>query len=206
MLHDTGFFEKSNTIFRLLNHTMKLYNDGSICAIQPITIKKMSELDDAIYYFSDRFAAGKVVVSYEAGSSHIKVFGHLTKIPSHDLAERWQVLPTVNPFRLQPDATYLLVGCLGGLGRSLTTWMIERGAKHFAFLSRSGTENPKAADLIASIEARQVTATVVRGDVTVKEDVEMAIEKLDKRYPIRGVVQAAMVLNVRQAGLTNLGV
>lgn len=107
-----------------------------------------------------------------------------------------QVLPTVKSFQLQPEATYLLVGCLGGLGRSLTTWMMERGAKHFAFLSRSGSDNPKAADLIASIESRQVTAKVIRGDVTSKADVESAIEKLNKRYPIRGVVQAAMVLDV----------
>lgn len=103
----------------------------------------------------------------------------------------------MNSIRLQPNATYLLVGCLGGLGRSLTTWMIERGAKHFTFLSRSGIDNPKAANLIASIEAQGVIATVIRGDVTVKEDVQMCIERLDKKYPIRGVVQAAMVLDVR---------
>ncbi|EKD17799.1 lovastatin nonaketide synthase [Drepanopeziza brunnea f. sp. 'multigermtubi' MB_m1] len=47
--------------------------------------------------------------------------------------------------RLDAKATYLMVGCLGGLGRSLTTRMMERGATSFAFISRSGADKPEAA-------------------------------------------------------------
>ncbi|CVK99497.1 uncharacterized protein FMAN_02337 [Fusarium mangiferae] len=39
--------------------------------------------------------------------------------------------------QLDGSATYLLVGGLGGLGRALSVWMVERGARNLVFLSRS---------------------------------------------------------------------
>lgn len=89
------------------------------------------------------------------------------------------------------------MGCLGGLGRSLATWMIENGAKNLIFLSRSGSDNPAAAALVHDIEAQGVKVTVVRGDVSSKTDVEKVKEGMNPELPIRGIVQAAMVLVVR---------
>lgn len=94
------------------------------------------------------------------------------------------------------DSSYLLVGCLGGLGRSLTTWMIENGARNLIFLSRSGIDSPAAATLVHDIEAQGVKATVIRGDASSKADVEKVKENMDPALPIRGIVQAAMVLVV----------
>ena len=36
-----------------------------------------------------------------------------------------------------PNASYLLTGGLGGLGKYVATWMVERGARRLIFLSRS---------------------------------------------------------------------
>ncbi|KAI0969040.1 hypothetical protein F4678DRAFT_440715, partial [Xylaria arbuscula] len=96
--------------------------------------------------------------------------------------------------RLLPDATYLLVGCLGGLGRSLTRWMMERGAKHFTFISRSGTDKPEAARLVADIELSGASTQVLRADASNEEDVARIVSSLQAERPIRGVVHAAMVL------------
>ena len=74
--------------------------------------------------------------------------------------------------------------------------MIERGAKHLAFMSRSGADSRSAAALIESIEARGVTATVIRGDVTAIADVKAAVKEAGTVHPVRGVVHAAMVLEV----------
>ncbi len=98
--------------------------------------------------------------------------------------------------KFSPDACYLLVGCLGGLGRSLTTWMTERGARHLAFISRSGSDKPEAAELVESLVANGVTADVFRGDASKLADVQKVVEAVSKTRPIRGVVHAAMVLNV----------
>ncbi|KAI0803477.1 hypothetical protein GGR55DRAFT_682621 [Xylaria sp. FL0064] len=96
--------------------------------------------------------------------------------------------------RLNSDATYLLVGCLGGLGRSLTRWMMERGARHFTFISRSGTDKPEAARLVADIEVSGASTQVVRADASNEEDIARIVSEIQAERPIRGVVHAAMVL------------
>ncbi|KAK3934856.1 thiolase-like protein [Diplogelasinospora grovesii] len=41
-------------------------------------------------------------------------------------------------------SVYLMAGCLGGLGSSLSRWMMARDARHFIFLGRSGCDKPSA--------------------------------------------------------------
>jgi len=78
--------------------------------------------------------------------------------------------------------------------------MVSRGARHFVFLSRSGTDKREAAELIDELHELSrskypgLSVQVVRGDVSVREDVRRAISHATK--PIKGVVQAAMVLKV----------
>ena len=74
--------------------------------------------------------------------------------------------------------------------------MVERGARRLAFISRSGTDNPSAALLVKSIQTKGVEVTVLRCDITLKADTELALAQIDPKYPIRGVVNAAMVLDV----------
>jgi KR domain len=74
--------------------------------------------------------------------------------------------------------------------------MIERGARHLTFMSRSGTDNPLAAALVASTRALSVATQVLRADITSKEQVMTAMRQVDARYPIRGVVNAAVALQV----------
>ncbi|KAI0169553.1 hypothetical protein GGR52DRAFT_592149 [Hypoxylon sp. FL1284] len=116
------------------------------------------------------------VVRYRQGQSRIKV------------VEKSQQL------HFSPDASYLLVGCLGGLGRSLTRWMMERGARHFAFISRTGADKPEAARLIKSINESGASTKVFRADATDEEAVRQIVAVLHAQRPIRGVVHGAMVL------------
>lgn len=74
--------------------------------------------------------------------------------------------------------------------------MIQRGAKHIAFMSRSGASKPLAASLVSRVEAQGVEVTILKSDVACRRDVEAIMEKIDRRYPIRGIVNAAMVLDV----------
>ncbi|KAI0104289.1 hypothetical protein GGR51DRAFT_522250 [Nemania sp. FL0031] len=101
---------------------------------------------------------------------------------------------TSKQLRLLPDATYLLVGCLGGLGRSLAKWMMECGAKHFAFISRSGIDKPEAARLVADIELLGASTQVLRADAADEYAVAAIVASLQAKRPVRGVVHAAMVL------------
>ncbi|KAI6635430.1 Type I Iterative PKS [Pyricularia oryzae] len=94
-----------------------------------------------------------------------------------------------------PDKSYLLVGCLGGLGRSMSRWMLSRGARKFTFLGRSGTDREPAARLVQDLELCGASVTVVRGDVVDASDVERAVAASAAAGPIGGVVQAAMGLD-----------
>ena len=91
-----------------------------------------------------------------------------------------------------PDKSYILIGCLGGLGRSLSKWMLSRGARHFTFLGRSATDKPVAKKVVQNLEEAGATVQVVRGDVSIKDDVVECVDISPK--PIGGVIQAAMGL------------
>ena len=76
---------------------------------------------------------------------------------------------------------------------------MEKGARRFAFLSRSGVDSKQAAILVDDLKATGAAVEVIRGDVSVESDVQRAVKMISTNHPIRGVVQAAMVLKVCQA-------
>lgn len=94
----------------------------------------------------------------------------------------------------RPDAAYVLVGCLGGLGRSLTTFMRERGCANFVFISRSGADKADAARVVADLEQSGAAVRVYRGDAASAAQVARILSEVRQSCPIRGVVHAAMVL------------
>ncbi|KAI1807193.1 KR domain-containing protein [Daldinia bambusicola] len=73
------------------------------------------------------------------------------------------------------EKVYLLVGCLGGLGRSLRRWMMARGTPHFVFLGRSGADEPSAKQLMSRLEEAGATVRIVRGNISTAADVTAAI-------------------------------
>jgi hypothetical protein len=74
--------------------------------------------------------------------------------------------------------------------------MMDRGAKHFAFISRSGADKPEAAQLIDSITKAGAIPQVFYGDASNVSDISRVIESVTKERQIKGVVHAAMVLEV----------
>lgn len=162
----------------LLPNIITMLKQGSIVAPGRVQHVNLAQLDQAISKYSDSFDAAKSIIRYEAAEEQI------------------QVLPTRIPLKFSPESTYLLVGCLGGLGRSLTSWMMASGARRFTFLSRSGTDSESAAQLVKDIETAGAIVQVVRGDATSLADVNRAVEGVSPEHPIKGVVHAAMVLRV----------
>jgi NAD(P)-dependent dehydrogenase (short-subunit alcohol dehydrogenase family) len=72
--------------------------------------------------------------------------------------------------------------------------MMQRGAKKFVFLGRSGAKKPAARQLVEDLEEAGASVTVVQGDVCSFEDTKKAVEAV--KGAIGGVIQAAMGLNV----------
>ncbi|KAF3765315.1 hypothetical protein M406DRAFT_67771 [Cryphonectria parasitica EP155] len=96
---------------------------------------------------------------------------------------------------LNKDASYLLVGGLGGLGRSLGAWMASHGARHLIFLSRSGAERPDAQEAVNALNAMGVHVAVYKCDVSNQASLEKTIQQCrDEMPPIKGVIHGGMVL------------
>ena len=73
---------------------------------------------------------------------------------------------------------------------------MEKGCKNFAFISRSGADKPEAAKVVELINDAGATAQVFRADATNDSDVAKVVSAISAVRPIRGVVHAAMVLQV----------
>ncbi|KAK4243208.1 hypothetical protein C7999DRAFT_36471 [Corynascus novoguineensis] len=176
---------RPNAMAGLLPSILEHFNIGAIGALGKPVPTSLSDLAAAVSTFSDAFGATKPVLALDTPCEAAPIIA-----PSRS---RNRQLPR---FKFKSDVTYLLVGCLGGLGRSLTRWMMASGARRFLFLSRSGTDAPSAAKLVDDLRAAGATVHVVRGDVANKPDVVRAVEQAPPTspHPIRGVVHAAMVL------------
>ena len=100
-----------------------------------------------------------------------------------------------HPMELRSDATYVLVGGLGGLGRGLAIYLADHGAKHLAFFSRTDDIQPAAQKALSQLKDRNVKAEIYVCDVSDPETLRKAIARIGKEMPpIKGVIQGAMVL------------
>lgn len=93
-----------------------------------------------------------------------------------------------------PNASYLLVGGLGGLGRTISVWMVERGARHLVFLSRNAGVADDDKEFICELEAAGCHVQCVRGSVASLADVQNAVTIC--KSPLKGVLQMSLCLKV----------
>lgn len=75
--------------------------------------------------------------------------------------------------------------------------MVDLGARHLAFMSRSGPSGVEASNLITELSSRGVHTEIICGSVTDRESVVEAVKKISVHRPLKGIVHAAMVEGVR---------
>ncbi|KAI1383543.1 putative polyketide synthase [Hypoxylon trugodes] len=97
-------------------------------------------------------------------------------------------------YTFESDATYLVAGGLGGLGRTITRWLVGHGARNLILLSRSGPRTQEAKDLIVELEESGVHIKAPRCDVSDQNAVKSVLANCSGMPPIRGCVQVSMVL------------
>ena len=110
------------------------------------------------------------------------------------------------PTKLTPDATYVVTGGAGALGRVVATYLAERGARHIALLGRSAVpprsrwttmaeDDPHFATVatIQAIERLGVRISTASVDVTDEDQVTAWLNHhvRDGGRPVRGIVHAA---------------
>ncbi|KAJ0164167.1 Lovastatin diketide synthase LovF [Colletotrichum tanaceti] len=168
---------------RIIRSVMDLHAAGTLHACRPLNVHTFGELEDAFRLLQQGKHTGKVVLAAHPED--------LVKVVPEPPA----------PTRLRPDATYLLPGGAGGLGRSIAKWMAApaQGAKNLVFLSRGGGGADAAAttrDLLSELAVAGVRATVLKCDVADEAQLVAALAELPRLgFPrVAGVIQAAMQL------------
>ena len=166
----------STDLKRLLVQCMDLFRKGLITPIEPSTLFETMQIEDAFRYMQKGQHIGKIVVRMAAQGCEIQSTARMRNLV------------------FNPDAAYLLVGGLGGLGQSISTWMVEKGAKHLIFISRSAGQSEKHRAFISELTSQGCSVQVFAGSVTNFQDVKNIVESTGQ--PIAGVFQMSMILKV----------
>jgi surfactin synthase thioesterase subunit/NAD(P)-dependent dehydrogenase (short-subunit alcohol dehydrogenase family)/acyl carrier protein len=97
--------------------------------------------------------------------------------------------------RIHDDATYLVTGGLGMLGRNIVKWLIGKGAKHLVLTGRNASAEA-AQQLKADAEKSGATIGVVAADLSCEKDVSRLMQTVINEFPpLKGVVHSAGVLD-----------
>jgi NADPH:quinone reductase-like Zn-dependent oxidoreductase/ubiquinone/menaquinone biosynthesis C-methylase UbiE len=96
----------------------------------------------------------------------------------------------------QADASYLVVGGLGGLGRAILRWMVDQGARNLVVPSRSGPSSQAAFKIVSELSSQGVSIITPRCNVSSSEELSALLQNCTHMAPIRGCINLAMVLQV----------
>ena len=127
------------------------------------------------------------------GGQHV---GKLVLVP-HD-GDKVKVVTRLAPMKLdRDDATYLISGGLGGIGRAIAEWMIGKEAKNVVLVSRNATLHRAAGSLQEAAQKTGCRLVIQDCDVSDSQSLQHLIQECSSLGlpPIRGVVNGAMVLN-----------
>ncbi len=121
--------------------------------------------------------------------------GHIGKVVLTPSAQPMVVVPPPR-FDARPDRTYVVTGGLDGFGLATARWLVARGARHVALLSRRGLATPGAADLAETFAASGAIAEIFACDVGDAAALETVLGRIRATMPpIGGVVHAAVAMD-----------
>lgn len=157
----------------------RLAADKIVRPVHPLTVLPMGDVTKAFRLLQAGKHSGKIVLS----------IGPQEAVP---------VLPRHPKVRLSANASYLLVGGVGGIGRSMANWMVEHGAKNLIIVSRSAGNTTKTGDFVDQIQHAGCRVKAISCDVSCPAELTEALQTCEQEHfpPVRGIVQGAMVLKV----------
>src|SRR6185312_6768003 len=102
---------------------------------------------------------------------------------------------SVRPPQIRADATYLVTGGLGMLGRSIAEWLISKGAKHLVLTGRKASADA-AGELFMAAESAGASIDVMASDTSREQDLRDLVQTISKKFPpLKGVVHSVGVLD-----------
>ncbi|KAJ6032737.1 Fum1p [Penicillium herquei] len=155
---------------RVRDECLEWYRQGEISPIRPVTIFPASDINLAFRHMQQGSHIGKVVV---------------------DMRELVKGTPSppssIDEIGFSSNGSYLLVGGMGGIGRTLSAWMVDNGARDLVYLSPSAGQSQDDRAFVRELEAQGCVVVTIAGSVINESDVTRAIQACSS--PIKGVVQ-----------------
>ncbi|KAJ6109586.1 hypothetical protein N7486_001821 [Penicillium sp. IBT 16267x] len=164
-------------LHRAMIEITQLVGENKLLPVHPLTSYSARDVSEAFRHLQTESHVGKVVLS----------IGSDVMVPTLQRS----LAPTFSP-----DASYLLVGGVGGIGCSIAHWMADQGAKNIIILSRSAGRSEQAAALANDLSQVGCQVKAVSCNVSSGSDLAGSLRQCqeDGLPPIRGVIQGAMVL------------
>ncbi|CAF0978426.1 unnamed protein product [Adineta steineri] len=184
-----------NICTAMLQEMIDLLIQGKLKAIEPTVVYEPSQVIDAFMRSNSGQAMGKAVVRLTNSNESLC----LNSVHYNDI---------MFPSTVCQQGTILISGGFGGLGLTMSRWMIEkRGVKRIILMSRrtlaelEQSSNPQYDDwlrLKQTINEYHAHVDVVQADVTNFDQVYDLIKKLSHTsYPVRGIIHSAVVAEDR---------
>jgi len=163
---------------RLSQTCLDLLGEGALPPL-PVTVFPYQDYAKALRLMTTGQHQGKLVLQAPRSPS----------VPEFPIAD-------ARPF-LDPDATYLVTGGLGGFGLRLLPYLVASGARHLTLMDRD-PERRRSVDWVRRSTtlpnmSEEVEIDIVSGDVAVEADVQRCIGQL--RKPLKGVFHLAGMLD-----------
>ncbi|KAH8429841.1 type I polyketide synthase [Aspergillus melleus] len=169
-----------------LESLASLISSGAVKGAAPPLAFPAAQLDQALQQFQKgQQNMGKVVLDLR---------------PKQTVTARVRNRPS---YTFDANATYVIAGGFGGLGRNVCRWMVSRGARNLMIFSRSGVRTQSSRQLIEELTASGASVQAPVCDITQAEDLQRVLAQYGPNMPrIRGCIQCTMVL--RDAIFTNM--
>lgn len=195
---------------RLFREMMALFEDGTLAPL-PYTTFDASQVVEAFRYMQQARQIGKVVVTQRSLAAPLSeaqsapAGSGTSGMTTGGLAAQSGELSQSGELHLDPAASYLVTGGLGGFGLRSAEWLAAQGARELVLLGRSGAASEEAQAGIERLEALGVRVHALACDVADEAALTAvfsrfvtsadASEAKDAIAPLKGIIHAAAVID-----------
>ncbi|PLN79543.1 hypothetical protein BDW42DRAFT_172734 [Aspergillus taichungensis] len=170
--------DRPQLVISALEEVFDLIEEGKLSVPQSAQVYEVGEIEKAFRQMQSGKNMGKAVIELR------------------DDDQVNAVIDTKPTYAFDPNATYVIAGGLGGLGRSIARWLVDRGARNLILLSRSGEKNPYARNFVAELREQGAIAVTPACDIADRASLAAVLYSCAKDMPsIKGCIQASMVVS-----------
>ncbi|RYP64365.1 hypothetical protein DL771_008810 [Monosporascus sp. 5C6A] len=163
----------------LVQAVMDLISTGKAACPTPLHVYTVAQVEKAFRYMQSGRHTGRIIID----------ISHDHTVP--------KLLAKKSTWHFASDASYLVAGGLGGLGRAIVQWMADKGAKNLILPSRSGISSQAALSMVKQLQKRGIQILAPRCNVGLASDLAGLLQDCARAGlpPIKGCINAAMALH-----------